>query len=122
MEETNAQLDLLSRRDTLTGLSNRCDFEQFIALTWNREQINNNMVSVLVICIDYFHQFKENFGSTAADKCLIAVAGITQTHFAGASHIFARKDSDNFVALAYGQKHSHILQTAEGMRTAVELQ
>ena len=122
LEKMNSQLDLLSRRDKLTGLSNQRDLEQFIELTWNRELRNKNHVTVIIMDIDYFHRFTEQFGTAAADRCLVTLAHSMQTYFTVSDYIFARLHGDIFMVVMYGQKHSQMVILGEELRMITELQ
>ena len=120
LEGLNTQLDLMSRRDKLTGLSNRRDFESFVELTWDNEAEKDSAVSIIAIGIDYFHLYNDRFGNMAADNSLVIIAKAMQNCFTGTDHMFARKSGDKFVVIMYGEQHDRMVSLAENMRVAVE--
>ncbi len=84
LERTNEQLTHLSRMDGLTGLLNRRSFDELVNEEWRRGVRNKQPLSILLIDIDYFKAYNDNYGHTLGDDALKAVAqalgGAVQRH------------------------------------------
>jgi diguanylate cyclase (GGDEF)-like protein len=84
LERTNEQLTHLSRMDGLTGLLNRRSFDEIFQDEWRRGVRNQKPLSILLIDIDYFKPYNDNYGHTLGDDALKAVAralaGAVQRH------------------------------------------
>lgn len=76
LEETNEQLRLLSTTDALTGLSNRRYIDEVYAEEWERCLRFNNHLSILLIDVDNFKLYNDQFGHLAGDDALKEVAGV----------------------------------------------
>ncbi len=64
----------LSRTDTLTGLPNRREAEERLALEWSRYQRVDSEFSVLLCDIDHFKSVNDQLGHPTGDLALRAVA------------------------------------------------
>ncbi len=83
----------LAITDSLTGLSNRRQFSRYIADPPTRESL-----AVIVIDVDRFKQYNDEFGHLAGDQLLVRVAGALKRNFPDAVTI-ARFGGDEFVVL-----------------------
>ncbi len=71
LRETLRQENL---RDPLTGLFNRRYLQEFFEQELARAKRNNDSIGVLLIDIDYFKRFNDEFGHDAGDAVLKQVA------------------------------------------------
>src|SRR5882724_7928890 len=60
--EANLALQRLTSVDGLTGLSNRRYFDEYAEGEWNRSIRSKNPLSVLMIDVDHFKQYNDNYG------------------------------------------------------------
>ena len=63
----------LSIRDPLTGLFNRRYMEEAMALELHRTRRNHAQLAVIMVDIDHFKQFNDNFGHDGGDAILCAL-------------------------------------------------
>src|SRR3954447_1378275 len=65
------ELDLteLALTDGLTGLANRHAFDANLDLEWRRAIRSRTPISLLLLDIDYFKQFNDQYGHLAGDGC-----------------------------------------------------
>ena len=70
----NKELEKLAVTDGLTGLFNRRKFDQHIEAFLEISQREKKTISILMIDIDNFKLFNDNYGHQAGDKCLQNVA------------------------------------------------
>lgn len=93
------ELEILSYRDSLTGVANRRMFDTLYAVEWAKAREIGEPLSLVVIDIDYFKQYNDHYGHVQGDECLRRVA---QSIDAGALHprdLCARLGGEEFVLL-----------------------
>ena len=95
----NAQLELLSITDGLTGLYNRRHFNQVISKEWNRGLRSHNPLTCVLIDVDYFKDYNDAYGHQAGDQCLIDVANVLKDTFRRGGDFVARYGGEEFVIL-----------------------
>lgn len=74
LEESNRELQKLSSLDGLTGIANRRKFDDFLQTECLRSARDNTVLSLLLIDIDFFKPYNDNYGHLAGDGCLRQVA------------------------------------------------
>ncbi|MGH8418482.1 MAG: sensor domain-containing diguanylate cyclase [Pseudomonas sp.] len=67
-------LEKLALQDSLTGLANRRHFQEILGLEFAGGQANLHPLSLIMIDIDFFKSYNDNYGHVAGDKCIAAVA------------------------------------------------
>jgi len=67
-------LEDLSTLDGLTGISNRRRFDEFLEIEWFRAIRESTPLALLMIDIDHFKLYNDNYGHIAGDDCLKLVA------------------------------------------------
>lgn len=136
LEESNEKLMLLSITDGLTGLINRRRFDEVFEEEWHRAARHNRSVSLLMIDIDNFKLYNDNYGHPAGDETLKIVAAVlagaakrnmdTVARYGGEEFIVVLPDTDVAGAevLAekmrqgvYSQNISHLKGGADGRIT-----
>ncbi len=95
----NQNLELLSSTDALTGLANRRRFEEVLAAEQERVRREDGRLSLLMIDVDFFKKYNDQYGHQAGDECLRAVAGAMQQSMRNASDLLARYGGEEFVVL-----------------------
>lgn len=103
----------LSIRDPLTGLFNRRYMEEALAQEQHRTKRNDAQLAVIMIDIDHFKQFNDNFGHDGGDAILRALGEFFKRHVRG-SDIACRFGGEEFVLILSPS-------TAEGARQRAEV-
>lgn len=83
----------LAITDSLTGLSNRRQFSRYLA-----DPPTERSLAVILIDVDRFKQYNDEFGHLAGDQLLVRLASILNHAFPDATTI-ARYGGDEFVVL-----------------------
>lgn len=73
LRQLNESLIIDSRQDALTGLANRRRFDEVIDFEWRRHIREKIPLSILMVDVDHFKLFNDNYGHTAGDDCLRAI-------------------------------------------------
>ena len=102
----------LSIRDPLTGLFNRRYMEEALAQEQHRAKRNETQMAVIMVDIDHFKAFNDNFGHDGGDAILRALGVFFKKHVRG-SDIACRYGGEEFILILSPS-------TAEGARQRVE--
>ena len=98
------QLKVLSTNDGLTGIANRRRFDELLECSWRQAFRRREPISLLMIDVDHFKAYNDNYGHLAGDDCLKKVAGRLKD--------FARRPGDN-VARYGGEEFVCILSDTD---------
>lgn len=74
LRQSKEQLQKMALTDALTGLGNRATFDLSIKQTTARTQRSDAEFSLLMIDLDHFKQFNDNYGHQTGDEVLRQVA------------------------------------------------
>lgn len=72
------ELEALSLTDSLTGLANRRAFEQRLKMEWQRATRYEHPLTVMLLDVDHFKRFNDDFGHQTGDHVLAQVGAILQ--------------------------------------------
>jgi len=97
--EMNEALERLSHVDGLTGLSNRRYLDQFLDTEWRRACRERTDISVLMIDVDNFKKYNDNFGHLSGDEVLKQVAIAMQSCLSRPGDLAARFGGEEFVGI-----------------------
>jgi len=113
------QLELLATRDKLTGLYNRHAFDFLIEDNINYSSRSDTKFSVILIDIDFFKKFNDEYGHLIGDKILQLVAN-TMKNTLRESDSICRWGGEEFLILLKDTniEKAHII--AEKNRLAIE--
>ncbi|MAF83856.1 MAG: diguanylate cyclase [Chromatiales bacterium] len=120
LEEANTTLERLSREDSLTGLANRRWFAQFLAQAWRTALRKKQAISILIMDIDDFKAYNDNYGHQKGDECLKLVAQAIHKSVGRASDLVSRYGGEEFVVVLGETPLEGALKIAEQIRAAVE--
>ncbi|WP_075879045.1 GGDEF domain-containing protein [Vreelandella massiliensis] len=95
------ELEGLSLKDSLTGLSNRRHFDSLLEHEFRRAERQGGRLSLLMLDLDHFKNINDSLGHDAGDAVLKGVAALLKRHFRGAD-VVCRLGGEEFVALLPG--------------------
>jgi diguanylate cyclase (GGDEF)-like protein len=99
LEKQHNFVENLSAIDGLTGIANQRHFEQVLEQEWRRAIRGFSRLFLIIIDIDYFRLFNENYGCAAADECLRQIAQALDQKAKRATDLLARYHGDQFACL-----------------------
>lgn len=120
LQAANQRLEVLSNTDGLTGLSNRHRFDQVWVQEWQRAVRQGLSLAVVMIDVDHFKLYNDQFGHPAGDECLRRVAAVLAHSVRRAGELAARYGGEEFVVVLPGLDANGALLEAERIRTEVE--
>ncbi len=85
--------------DPLTGLFNRRYFEEAIETEWNKSSQLNQPLSLLMLDLDHFKRFNDNFGHDAGDYVLKEVSNLLK-RVIGENHVACRLGGEELAVLS----------------------
>jgi diguanylate cyclase (GGDEF)-like protein/PAS domain S-box-containing protein len=93
------KLETLATVDGLTGLANRRRFDERLLEEWGRAYRERTSLSLLMIDLDHFKAYNDQYGHPAGDECLRAVAGVLAAEAKRTTDLAARYGGEEFVML-----------------------
>lgn len=105
--------------DSLTGLYNRRLFDRRLEEEWRNACRSKVVLSLVLIDIDNFKQFNDEYGHGCGDECLVRVAGALRDQLKRPIDIAARYGGEEFVLLLPETNEAGALLVAEKVRQAV---
>jgi diguanylate cyclase (GGDEF)-like protein/PAS domain S-box-containing protein len=98
-KELEQRLASLALTDGLTGLANRRAFDDGLELEWRRTQRAGAPMSLLLLDLDDFKAFNDNFGHQAGDDCLRAVAAVVRATIRRPADVAARYGGEEMAVI-----------------------
>ncbi len=120
LERKNKELETISCRDGLTGVLNRRGFDDYLAKEWLRASREGNELGLVLIDVDNFKAYNDNYGHQAGDECLRRVASAFGISLKRPSDIVARYGGEEFALILPETGVRGSLMLAETLRIAVE--
>jgi diguanylate cyclase (GGDEF)-like protein len=120
LQETTEQLRRLSSIDELTDIANRRYFESFLAQEFLRARRTRCPISLVMIDIDFFKEYNDNYGHQAGDECLRLVAAHLKNFAKRAGDLVARYGGEEFSLVLAETDREGAACIAENIRASVE--
>lgn len=98
-KDLEAKLATLASQDGLTGLANRRHFDERLHAEWRRAAGDETPLSLLMMDVDHFKKFNDQYGHQAGDACLNAVARVLAAEARRPGDLAARYGGEEFVLL-----------------------
>jgi two-component system, chemotaxis family, response regulator WspR len=117
--DTNLVLQRLMNSDGLTGLSNRRHFDEYLELEWRRALRDQAQLSLLMIDVDHFKLYNDNFGHLEGDEALRKVATAIRDASSRPSDLPARYGGEEFVLVLPNTSPGGARLVAEKLRQTV---
>ena len=106
--------------DYLTGLNNRRSVDATLAGEWRRAIREQTSLSVLLLDVDHFKRFNDDYGHLAGDQALRAVAKALAATLRRPGDSVGRFGGEEFVACLPHTDRTGAMTAAEAVRSAVE--
>lgn len=120
LAEANRSLQKLSSLDGLTGIANRRSFDETLKKEWHRAMRTTTHIAVLMLDIDFFKLYNDQYGHQGGDDCLIKVAETLSATTHRETDLLARYGGEEFSAILPDTDMNGAVTVAEEMRQAIK--
>lgn len=120
LREQALEMRAFSHIDGLTGIANRRRYDECIENEFRRARRNTTLLSLIMVDIDYFKNYNDNYGHQAGDVCLKAVATALNGGLHRPGDLLARYGGEEFVVVLPCTNPEGAYLIAENMRVRVE--
>jgi len=120
LERSMEHLAELARTDPLTGLANRRQLDETLERECRRANRNRAPLSLLLLDVDHFKTFNDQYGHRAGDECLCAVSEVVKTFGRRVGDVAARYGGEELAVLLVSATDDTASLQAEALRQAVQ--
>jgi diguanylate cyclase (GGDEF)-like protein len=113
------KLERLSAFDGLTGLFNRGSFDRYLVREWRRAIRETTPLSMILVDIDLFSHFNENYGFIVGDDCIGQIAAIIDKAIKRPGDLASRYNGDRFSLILPNTNSKGAFFIAEQIREKV---
>ena len=113
------RLAALATSDGLTGIANRRHFDERLREEWARAKRDDTPLSLLLIDVDHFKKFNDQYGHQAGDGCLRAIARVLADQARRPADLAARYGGEEFALLLPNTDADGCEQVGEQIREAL---
>lgn len=99
LDKANLELKRLTRVDRLTQVTNRHGLEEAMSVAWRLHLRSSKELSLMMLDIDHFKLFNDNYGHHKGDECLKSVAQTLNECVKRPLDTFARFGGEEFAVL-----------------------
>ncbi|MCP4215707.1 MAG: diguanylate cyclase, partial [bacterium] len=99
LSETNSELKRIASMDGLTGIHNYRWFSEYLDLEWRRAYRAQKTITVILIDLDCFRQYNENYGHDTGDETLKKIARKLKSLCRRPGDVVARYGGEEFIAV-----------------------
>ncbi len=122
LKQNREQWEELAREDVLTGISNRRCFNEVLLIEWNRAKRSKSSLSLLLIDVDFFKLYNDNYGHAKGDECLRRVADTLKSEMKRSSDLLARFGGEEFACILPETDKEGALAVAENLLDVLRME
>lgn len=119
-KKLEAELETLAKTDGLTKLANRRAFDEVLEREWRRTVRTKGQMSLLLLDIDNFKSFNDQYGHQVGDDCLRAVAAAISETIRRPGDTAARYGGEEIAVVLPDTDATGACDVAERLRSAIE--
>lgn len=120
----NDRLSRQARLDPLTGLPNRRHFDEsltkIVRAQSERIQGPQSEISVILLDVDFFKPYNDNYGHPAGDRCLQALAQALSQCVRQPEDVVARIGGEEFAVVLSNAPNQRGIEVAERIRSTLK--
>jgi diguanylate cyclase (GGDEF)-like protein/PAS domain S-box-containing protein len=120
--ESQRDLSVLSFQDGLTTLANRRMFDATLDTELAAARRSGQPLSLILIDVDYFKQFNDQYGHPRGDDCLQRIAGLLKRAAARPRDLVARFGGEEFALIVPETNSAGSLRIAQRFRDGLRIE
>ncbi len=113
-------IESIALLDALMEIPNRRNYNNRLSIEWAHALRDKTPISLMMLDIDYFKQFNDNYGHSKGDEALKEVAAILTNILKRATDFVARIGGDEFAVLLPNTTADGARDQAEFIRSSIE--
>jgi diguanylate cyclase (GGDEF)-like protein len=121
LRELAVELQNQTLADGLTGIPNRRRFDEHMESEFRRAKRSVSPLSLIMIDVDSFKDYNDNYGHQKGDDCLIMIAAALARALGRPCDLVARYGGEEFMAVLPNTNAEGALSLAETMRSEIQL-
>ena len=121
LEQLNQELHDQANRDGLTGVANRRQGDAYLEDVWARLRREKLPLSVIMLDVDHFKLFNDNYGHQAGDDTLIAVAKAINEQLLRPADMVSRYGGEEFMLILPDVDRDGVIKVGEKVRQTIEM-
>jgi diguanylate cyclase (GGDEF)-like protein len=102
LRRANDSLATLAGTDGLTGIANRRRFDEVLALEWRRAERSSTYLAIIMLDVDFFKLYNDEYGHLEGDRVLRRIAGVLAFFARRSGDLAARYGGEEFVLVLPG--------------------
>ena len=118
--QANLELRRLTNSDGLTGLSNRRYLDEYLSAEWRRGAREHTDLAFLMIDVDNFKAYNDNYGHLPGDEVLKRIASTIERCICRAGDLAARFGGEEFAVVLPATSAGGMRLLAEKIRGEIE--
>jgi diguanylate cyclase (GGDEF)-like protein len=119
LEKANEKLLYISENDGLTEIPNRRKFDRYMNKLWDRKKERPINIALILLDIDCFKEYNDNYGHVEGDRCILMVAQELASRIHG-NWLAARYGGDEFVIVMPETTLDKAVNFGEQLRRGIE--
>ncbi len=120
MQQAFQKVEQLAMIDGLTGIANRRLLDQTLHREWLSCMREQTPLSLLIIDVDHFKLYNDNYGHLTGDECLRTIVCEIQGTLRRSRDFLARYGGEEFVVLLPNTSEKNALVIADKLRTVIQ--
>lgn len=116
----NHALEIIAGEDALTGLANRRRLDEALHTAFQSAAAQRQALSFVLLDLDYFKRFNDQYGHPAGDEALRQVADVLKRHARRSVDTTARYGGEELALVLPGADSQAAMAVAERIRADVE--
>jgi diguanylate cyclase (GGDEF)-like protein len=120
LQQANQNLKLLANLDSLTKLSNRRGFDDYIQKEWDRMKRIKAPLSLIMCDVDFFKHYNDRYLHPNGDKCLVKVAMSMRSTVRRSGDLVARYGGEEFAIVLPNTDALGAVSVGENVRSAIK--
>ena len=120
LREKSRELESQTFTDGLTGIANRRRFDIHVEEEFRRAKRSESPISLIMLDVDFFKKYNDNYGHRRGDETLIEVASALASVVNRSGDLLARYGGEEFTVVLPNTDKTGASNIAEAMRAKVE--
>ena len=119
LKKKSDMLEALAAIDGLTDIYNRRKFDETMDIEWRRAARSQSPLSLIMVDIDHFKLFNDNYGHARGDECLKKVADALKNALRRPGDFVGRYGGEEFAVILADSDAAGALHVAETLRRTI---